>query len=75
MTRLTVLQQSLLIGMLPILLVAQTSPPDYAEGLSTQSDQTLILEHIIACQELVRLLSSITLTTREILKGDRKSVV
>lgn len=65
MTRLTVLQQSLLFGVLPILLVAQASPPGYAEESSMQSDQIPIPEHIPACQELVRLLSCITLTTRE----------
>ena len=65
MTRLTILQQSLLLGALTILLVAQAPLRGYAEGLSTQSDQTLIPEHILACQKLVRLLSSITLTTRE----------
>lgn len=65
MTRLTVLQQFLSLGMLTILLVAQVSPPGYAEGLSTHSNQASIPEHIPAYQELVRLFSIITLTTRK----------
>jgi outer membrane receptor for ferrienterochelin and colicin len=58
MARLTVLQQSLLLGMLTILLVAQASPPGYAEGLSTQSDQTLIPElQLIKEEETVSIAS------------------
>ncbi len=58
MTRLTVLQKSLLPGMLIILLVAQASPPGYAEGLNTQSDQTLIQElQLIKEEETVSIAS------------------
>ena len=58
MARLTALQQSLLLGMLTILLVAQTSPPSYAEGVSTQSDQTLIPElQLIKEEETVSIAS------------------
>ena len=44
MARLTVLQRSLLLGMLTIVLVAQAAPPGYTEELSTQSNQALIPE-------------------------------
>ena len=44
MARLTVPQKSLLLGMLTILLVAQASPPGYAEESSIQSNQAPIPE-------------------------------
>jgi iron complex outermembrane recepter protein len=44
MTRLTVLQKSLWLGILTILLVAQAPIPGYTEESSTQSDQALIPE-------------------------------
>lgn len=58
MTRLTVLQQSLLLGMLTILLVAQENLPSYAKEPSTQSDQTLIPElQLIKEEETVSIAS------------------
>ena len=58
MTRLRVLQQSLLLGMLTILLVAQASSPGYAEGLSTQPDQASIPElELIKEEETVSIAS------------------
>ena len=60
MTRLRVLQQSLLLGMLTIVLAAQPSPPSYAEGLSTQSGQTLIPElQLIKEEETVSIASGL----------------
>ena len=58
MARLTGPQKFLLLGMLTIVLVAQASPPGYAEGLSTQSDQTLIPElQLIKEEETVSIAS------------------
>ena len=58
MTRLTVLQKSLWLGMLTIVRVAQTPLPGYAEGLSTQSDQALIPElQLIKEEETVSIAS------------------
>jgi iron complex outermembrane recepter protein len=58
MTRLPVLQQSLLLGMLTILLVAQTPPPGYAEEPSTQSNQAPIPElQLIKEEETVSIAS------------------
>ncbi|HSL02048.1 MAG TPA: TonB-dependent receptor [Nitrospiraceae bacterium] len=58
MTRLTVLQQSLWLGMLTILLVAQAPPPGYAEEPSTQSNQAPIPElELIKEEETVSIAS------------------
>jgi iron complex outermembrane receptor protein len=58
MTRLTVLEQSLLIGMLTILLIAQASLPGYAEESTTQPNQALIPElELIKEEETVSIAS------------------
>ena len=58
MTRLTVLQKSLWLGILTIVCVAQTPLPGYAEGLSTQPDQALIPElQLIKEEETVSIAS------------------
>ena len=58
MTRLTVLQKSLWLGMLTFLLVAQAPVPGYAEESSTQSDQVLIPElQLIKEEETVSIAS------------------
>jgi iron complex outermembrane receptor protein len=58
MTRLIGLQKSLWLGMLTIVLVAQTPPPGYTEELSTQSDEVLIPElELIKEEETVSIAS------------------
>ena len=58
MTRLTVLQKSLWLGILTIVLVAQTPLPGYTEESSTKSNQTLIPEiQLIKEEETVSIAS------------------
>jgi len=59
MTRLTVLQKSLLLSMLTILLIALASLPDYAEESSTQSSQAVIPE-----LELIKEEETVTIAAR-----------
>ncbi len=58
MTRLTILQKSLWLGILTIVCVAQAPPPGYTKELSTQSDPTLIPElQLIKEEETVSIAS------------------